>query len=154
MSSELPSIPRDINGKEYVVYRLYMSKWAELTEMLAGLLGDPIASLLKGDAVVPEGVDPRLSQGDFHVLIASLAQKLSARMIMKTCAMMGNCLHVDGAPLGAKKQETWWPSHMADFVPVIKLFLETQYLDFYVGLSESLSNVSEPELDLSASTSE
>lgn len=154
MSLELPSFERDINGRTYKVYRLHLAKWAELTELLADLLGDPIASLLRGDAVLPDGADPRMSFGDIQGLIAGISKKLSAKTLLKIPKVMGVCLHVDGVPLGSNKQEMWWPRHMKDLAPVIKFFLEVQYSDFYEGLSDSMSDLPSAAPDLSESMSD
>jgi hypothetical protein len=135
---ELPYKARDINGREYKAYTLHLNKWAELTEFLSDVLGDPIASLLRGDAVVPEGTNPSLSKGDFTAMIGQLSKKINAKMIMRLANFMGNCLHVDNVPLGSNKQTTWWSLHMADLAPAVKLFLESQYSDFYEGLSDSI----------------
>jgi len=130
-------IEREINGTSYSAVTLPLTQWAELTEFLAGFLGEPFASLLKGDASVSP--DQKVEDvGDFQYIIGSIASKLSAKSMLKMAGFMGLCLHADLRPLGAKKQETWWQDHMRDLVPATKLFLEAQYLDFYEGLSDSI----------------
>ena len=75
---------------------MHIVKWSELTELLASFLGEPIAALLRGDAVIPPGQDASLSRGDIQGMIGMLSRKIDAKTITKIMQIMGNALHENG----------------------------------------------------------
>lgn len=141
MASVLPFIERDINGISYKCYTLNLKKWCELTELLASLLGEPIASLLRGDAALPQGADVSMSSFNIPSLIAGISGKITSDKLLKVTSFMGQCLHCDDRPLDSNKQQMWWPNHMKDLAPCVVLFLEAQYSDFFEGINDSMSSV-------------
>jgi hypothetical protein len=141
MSLDLPYIERDINGTNYRATTLSLEHWAELTEGLADLLGEPMASVLRGD-ITTRG---SLVRSDIEFLIAGLISKVTKKRILEIVSHMGRGLKQDDHLLTSKQQLQWWPSHMKDLAPVIALFLEAQYTDFFEGLGDSLPQASPEE---------
>jgi len=138
----LPFVERDINGVEYRANRLMFEDWAVLTEDLAEMLGEPAASLLRGDLMLPdqgeggtllETIAIMLGQVDLPGVVRGLASKLTARNVLGLSKHMGKSLAADGRPLTYQAQQMHWPHHMKDLAPVVGLFLEAQYADFFEG---------------------
>lgn len=146
MSLDLPHKERDINGTMYRAHTLMLDQWAECTEFLAGVLGEPLASLLRGDTVLAGELGP----GDFQSIVAGLAGQLTKKRIMELAVHLSRSLRHDGHVMSVDSQKLWWPAHMKDLAPAVALFLEAQYSDFYEGLSDSLPATRSAVADLSA----
>jgi hypothetical protein len=143
MSLDLPFIEREINGTNYRATTLSLEHWADLTESLADLLGDPMASVLRGDMTTRAS----LMRSDIEFLIAGLISKVTKKKILEITSHMGRGLKQSDSLLTSKQQLQWWPSHMRDLAPVVALFLEAQYADFFEGLGDSLPQASQEESD-------
>jgi len=133
-SLDLPYREREINGIKYRATTLNLEDWAALSECLAGLLGEPMAAILRGDSVLRAD----LVGSDMQYLIAGLAGKINKGKIMEICGHMAKGLRADDHILTSQQQYYWWPRHMRDLAPSIALFLEAQYSDFFEGLGASL----------------
>lgn len=133
-SLDLPYREREINGTLYRATTLMLNDWAALTESLAQLLGEPIGSLLRGDAVL----QGKLQRFDVESIIVGIVGSLSRQKILDLVAHMGKGLRAGDHLLTSAAQSMWWPRHMKDLAQVVGLFLEAQYADFFEGLSESL----------------
>lgn len=141
---QLPFKEREINGTVYKAHVLKLDQWAALTEDLAGILGEPLSSFLRGDVALSEGV----SVGALAIgALGTIGSKLSARSILALSGHMAKSLRVNGKILSKDAQNLYWPGHMKDLAPVVGLFLEAQYGDFYEGLDAALP---EGEQDLLA----
>ena len=77
-TADLPSVSRDINGSEYSATILPYSRWVELTEFLAKLLGQPLASALRGESLAPANLD-----GDAIVEVLSMLSRETAEIYQK-----------------------------------------------------------------------
>lgn len=137
----LPYVERAINGSMYRSYTLRIGDWAELTEKLGAMLGDPLASILRGDAALPN--DMALGASDFVAVAGDVVKRLQARQIMELVGLMSKSLHVEGR--ANTSNDFFWAQHMRDLAPATALFLEAQYSDFWQGLSDVLPE-SGPEL--------
>ena len=138
----LPFIERTINGVEYRSNRLMFEDWAVLTEDLASMLGEPAASLLRGDMMLPdqgeggsllETIAIMLGQVDLPGVVRGIASKLTAKNLLGLAKHLGKSVLADGKPLTYQAQQMHWPHHMRDLAPVVGLFLEAQYADFFEG---------------------
>jgi len=144
----LPYKEREINGTVYRATTLALDNWASLTETISNLLGEPIASIFRGDATLR--ADFRRS--DIEVLISGLIGKISRLKILEIVAHMGKGLQAvspEQRLLTDKAQKIWWPQHMKDLAPVVGLFLEAQYADFFEGVFDSMPETETEEIDLS-----
>ncbi len=139
--SDIPSTEETIVKTTYRAYTLPIDRWEELTELLAGVLGEPLANLLRGDAVIPDGNDPRLGGDDIREAIGAMATKLRAGDMKALRRYMGESLQADGKPLPEQKQRLWWSSHMREYAGAVSLFLRVQYADFFEGLSGCISQL-------------
>ena len=143
---DLPFVERDINGTTYRATTLTLDNWADLTECLSDLLGDPMASMLRGDSVMSGS----LRRGDIEALVGGLIGKISKTKILDISKHMGKGLRAGDHLLTSQAQNDWWPHHMKDLAPVAALFLEAQYTDFFEGLADSLPQVTPTEDNPSA----
>jgi len=136
---DLPHKDREINGTTYRATNLTLEDWAVFGEFLAEILGEPMASILRGDSVLKGNLDRR----DLEVIIAELAGKITSARILGLSKHMGKglCTIAPDHILGYKAQNMWWPGHMKDLGPVVALFLEVQYVDFFEGLADSLPEI-------------
>jgi hypothetical protein len=158
----LPFAERDINGTLYRANRLLFEEWAALTEDLADMLGEPAASLLRGDAMIPDA-DERGSMLEFMAVmlgsvdlpgvVRGLTSRLTARNMTALARHMAKGLMVDGKPLTYDRQKMHWAHHMRDLAPVVGLFLEAQYADFFAGFGGLLPPNGSPGSDLSGEVS-
>jgi hypothetical protein len=152
MSLDLPYRERVIGGTTYRAHVLVLDDWAALTEVLADAIGEPVASLLRGDTVLPAG--EQLRRGDVEVLVASLASRLTRKRVMDLVSFMAKSVRAGEHVLTSQAQAVWWPRHMADLAPVVGLFLEAQYTDFFEGVLASLPLAQQAGSDLSGEVSD
>lgn len=139
--SDIPSTEETIGETTYRAYTLPIDRWEELTELLAGVLGEPLASLLQGEAVIPDGHDTRFGGDDIRVAIGGMVTKLRAKDMKALRKYMGESLQAGGRPLPEQKQRLWWPSHMQEYAGAVSLFLRVQYADFFEGLSGCIAQL-------------
>lgn len=130
---DLPYIEREINSTVYRATTLNFEHWADFTEFLTPLVGEPIASVLRGDSVMDN-----LDMSDMQVILAKLVGELKRDKILRLAKYMALGLRGADSLLTYEKQQLWWPKHMRDLAPVVALFLEAQYLDFFEGVANSL----------------
>ena len=141
MSLDLPYKEKEINGTTYRSYTLNLDDWADLTESLASLLGDPMGAILRGDTTGPQD----LGRSDIQFLIGGIVSKISKSRILDLTRHMGKSLRQNGQLLNAEQQKIYWPAHMKDLAGVVTLFLEAQYSDFFEGFGASLSGLAMPQ---------
>lgn len=133
----VPHLDREINGTYYRARQLKISKWADLTEHLAEMLGKPFGQALRGGTV---DLDALLGQDTVVALLALVTERLTARNLLKLLGFAGESLQMEAD--NEVGFTTWKPGqwdshfrcHMGNLAPVILLFLEAQYADFFGGL--------------------
>jgi hypothetical protein len=135
---------REINGTMYRATTMALEDWASLTECLGGLLGEPMAAILRGDALTTRD----LGRPDLEYVIGGLIGKLTKAKIIEITQHMAKSIRTADHLLTSQQQSLWWPRHMKDLAPVLALFLEAQYSDFFEGLAGSLPQVQPPGEDL------
>ena len=146
----LPHQEREINGTLYRVSRLKLSKWLELSELVAKTLGDPVSDLLYGRAKVDIN---KLMDSDVWISIGITAlQAFSKSSMSKLVEILGGVCQADhnGAWtfITRDKADTYWSKNMRDLAPVFALFFEVQFADFFGGLAESLPDLPNEQDDL------
>lgn len=144
MSLDLPYLERDINGTTYRATTLPLDQWAELTEDLASMLGDPMASILRGDSVIAEGA---LGSAAIAAILAGVAGRITKTQLLKLARHFARGLRADGKLLTYDQQQLYWPGHMRDLAQVAGLFLEAQYEGFFEGLAALLPPAPSGEAD-------
>ncbi len=140
----VPHLDREINGRCYRAHQLKITRWAELTEHLAKMLGEPFGQALRGGSV---NMDALLDGDTAVALLALLVERLTARNLLHlleiACgsqrAKAAGSLRLMGESGGynTRQLDQWhkhFQLHMADLAPAILLFLEAQYVDFFDGL--------------------
>jgi hypothetical protein len=137
---EVPYIDREIGAHTYRAAQLRLTKWAELTEHLAEMLGKPFAQALRGGSV---DVDKLMQADTTMAILALVVEKLSARNLLKLLDLAQGSLRLESASgeFNAKKLEQWhthFQFNMGELAPAMMLFLEAQYAVFFEGLRQSV----------------
>lgn len=110
---------------------LPFDRWLDLQELamkiFSGPVGEFLASLNGGNLM---DFDTRQAPD----ILASMVKSLKRKPLEELLQTMGKCVRADGKVLNWERQKMYWRSHMADLVPVVVLFLEVQFKDFFDGL--------------------
>lgn len=152
----LPYQEREINGTLYRVSRLKLSRWLELSELVAKTLGDPVSDLLYGRARVDIN---KLMDSDIWISIGITAlQAFSKSSMSKLVEILGGVCQADHNGgwtfITRDKADMYWSKNMRDLAPVFALFFEVQFADFFGGLAESLPDLPNEQDDLRPNTGE
>ena len=154
MSGDLPYEEKVIGEHLYRAYALPLEDWLELVELLAGILGEPLSALLRGEATFPGG---EVSLPDFAVMASGAIKKLTKANLVRVLVIAGKSLQVEEngqrRPLVYDKQKLWWARQMAELAPAVALFLEAQFANFFAGIVTLLPAPSNSDAGLSESTS-
>ena len=135
-----PYLDREIGNHGYRAQQLKLTRWAELTEHLAMMLGQPFAAALRGGAL---DVDALLDGNTVVGMLSLVVERLSASNLLKLLDLAARSLRLeaDSGEYSVKKLAQWhehFRQNMGELAPAMVLFLEAQYRDFFDGLKGSL----------------
>ena len=135
-----PFKEKSIGSHNYRAYALPMDAWARLSEYLGEFLGQPVAELVKGFRAIDVRELILGNPAALAGLFATFTSKLTAQRLQALQGHMAPCLQVmddrgEYSPLSAAVQNEWWACNRGELAPVVWLFLQAQYEDFFRGFA-------------------
>ncbi len=150
----VPHIDREIGDHSYRAGQLKLTAWADLTEHLAKMLGQPFGQALRGGTL---DLDAFMGAEAMVAVLALVTERLSAKDLLLLLDLAGQSLQLQGGSGGyGHKQIKQWHGHfqqnMGNLAPAVLLFLEAQYSDFFDGLRQLVPEPSNDPDDPQQST--
>ena len=133
---DLPRVDREVGEHEYRCTRLLLGDWIELEVLVMRVLGAQVLDLdEKSIASYAPTAIQSANKRDHEALFELMGRALQVRSGQGGWALLTRA-----------KQERWWASNIRELGPVLGLFFEVQFSDFFKGL-EGLSPLAPKQPD-------